>query len=82
MSRNTSISHGSHFDSFVQRIVSEGRYKNASDVIRAGLRLLEEEEKKAIALKKAIQEGIDSGIADDFDPTAHLKQLKSAKANG
>ena len=45
-------------------------------------RLLEEEENKAIALKRAIQEGIDSGIADDFDPTAHLKQLKSAKANG
>jgi antitoxin ParD1/3/4 len=56
-----------------------GRYKNASEVIRAGLRLLEEEENKAIALKNAIQEGIDSGIATDFDPIKHLKELKAKK---
>ncbi len=37
-----------------------GRYKNVSEVVRAGLRLLEEEENRVIALKKAIQEGMDS----------------------
>ena len=60
--------------------ITEGRYKNVSEVIRAGLRLLEEEESKVIALKSAIQEGINSGIAKDFDPQSHLKSLKSNKS--
>ena len=76
MSKNTSISLGNHFDTFVQVSVSKGRYKNASEVIRAGLRLLEEEESKVAALKNAIQEGIESGIAYDFDPKRHLESLK------
>lgn len=79
MSKNTSISLGNYFDKFVQQSISEGRYKNVSEVIRAGLRLLEEEEQKVAALKKAIQEGVDSGIAEDFDPVQHLKSLKSNK---
>lgn len=82
MSKNTSISLGDYFDDFVKNSVSQGRFKNASEVIRAGLRLLEEEENKALTLKKAIQEGIDSGIADGFSPSNHLKQLKSARSNG
>ncbi|NOU16533.1 MAG: type II toxin-antitoxin system ParD family antitoxin [Bacteroidales bacterium] len=80
MNRNTSISLGSHFDNFIQNKISAGRYKNASEVVRAGLRLLEEEENKMIALREAIQEGIDSGIACDFNPEAHLEKLK-AKQN-
>lgn len=76
MSKNTSISLGNYFDQFVQNRITEGRFKNVSEVIRAGLRLLEEEESKVMALKKAIQEGIDSGIAHDFDPKKHLKSLK------
>ncbi|HPX05349.1 MAG TPA: type II toxin-antitoxin system ParD family antitoxin, partial [Tenuifilaceae bacterium] len=40
MNRNTSISIGSYFDNFIKERISEGRYKNASEVIRAGLRLL------------------------------------------
>ncbi|WP_420318748.1 type II toxin-antitoxin system ParD family antitoxin [Ekhidna sp.] len=82
MSKNTSISLGNYFESFVQNSVSEGRFKNASEVIRAGLRLLEEEENKAIALKKAIHDGINSGIAQDFNPSTHLEKLKSARFNG
>lgn len=77
MNKNTSISLGTHFDTFVQGSVSKGRFKNASEVIRAGLRLLEEEESKVIALKNAIQEGIESGIAYDFDPQRHLESLKA-----
>jgi len=46
MNRNTSISIGDYFDSFIQSSISAGRYKNASEVVRAGLRLLEEEEKR------------------------------------
>lgn len=80
MSKNTSISLGNHFDSFVQNRISVGRYKNVSEVIRAGLRLLEEEESKIVALKQAIQEGIESGIANDFDPVQHLENLKANRA--
>ncbi len=83
MSRNTSVSLGGYFDTFVQGRISEGRYKNVSEVIRAGLRLLEEEENKAIALKAAINEGIESGIASDFNPEKHLENLKAKrKTNG
>lgn len=82
MSESTSISLGNYFDQFVQSQVSAGRYKNVGEVIRAGLRLLENEESKAIALRNAIQEGIDSGIAHDFDPQKNLEQLKTRKKNG
>ena len=75
--KNTSVSLGNYFDEFVQTQVAEGRYKNVSEVIRAGLRLLEHEESKVIALRKAIQEGIDSGIAHDFDPDKNLQELKA-----
>jgi|688.fasta_scaffold1895292_1 antitoxin ParD1/3/4 len=82
MGRNTSVSLGNHFENFVDSRVSEGRFKNASEVIRAGLRLLEEEESKIIALKNAINEGIESGIAKNFDPKKHLELLKAKKRNG
>jgi len=81
MSKNTSISLGNYFDQFVSSQVSAGRYKNVSEVIRAGLRLLENEESKAIALRNAIQEGIDSGIANDFDPKENLEKLKAKRRN-
>ena len=77
--RNTSISLGNYFDNFVQSRISEGRYKNASEVIRAGLRLLEEEENKVIALKNAIEDGLKSGIVEDFNPKEHLDYLKANK---
>ena len=78
INKNTSISLGNYFDTFVQESI-KGRYKNVNEVIRARLRLLEEEESKVIALKNAIQEGIDSGIAYDFDPKKHLESLKAKK---
>ena len=79
MSRNTSISLGNHFEGFVDNRVSTGRFKNASEVIRAGLRLLEEEETKFVALKKAIDEGVESGLAKDFNSKKHLEALKANK---
>lgn len=79
MARNTSISLGNYFDEFVKERVSAGRYNNVSEVVRAALRLLEEEENKVIALKDAIQEGIDSGTATDFDPAEHLSKLKEIR---
>ena len=80
MSKNTSITLGNHFENFVQSRISVGRYKNASEVIRAGLRLLEEEESKVVALKQAIQEGIESGIEENFDPEQFLQKLKAERS--
>lgn len=83
MGRNTSVSLGNYFEDFVEAKITEGRYKNASEVIRAGLRLLEEEENKIQILKNAIQEGVNSGIAKDFNPQKHLESLKvKIKNNG
>jgi len=79
MSLNTSISLGNYFNNFVQNRITTGRYKNVSEVIRAGLRLLEEEENKVIVLRKAIQEGIESGIAVSFNPENHLEELKNKR---
>ncbi|MHC5354827.1 type II toxin-antitoxin system ParD family antitoxin [Myroides sp. LJL115] len=81
MGRNTSVSLGNYFQDFVDSKVTQGRYKNASEVIRAGLRLLEEEENKVQILKNAIQEGIESGIAQDFNPIKHLESLKAKMKN-
>ncbi len=79
MGKNTSISLGNHFESFVESSISNGRFNNVSEVVRAGLRLLEEEESRFAVLKNAIQEGIDSGIAKDFDAKKHLKVLRERK---
>jgi antitoxin ParD1/3/4 len=52
---------------------------NASEAIRAGVRLLEEEEHKFITLRRAIDEGINSGFVEDFNPEVHLKLLKAKR---
>jgi antitoxin ParD1/3/4 len=77
--KNTSVSLGNYFDQFVQTQVSAGRYKNVSEVIRAGLRLLENEENKAITLKNAIQKGLNSPRVENFDFDENLERLKAEK---
>lgn len=67
MNSVTSFALGDHFREFAQRKVREGRYASTSEVVRAGLRLLEAEEEKLEALRQAIQEGIDSGPGEPFD---------------
>ena len=67
MAKNTSISLGRHFDTFIHRQVAKGRYGTASEVVRAGLRILEEEEAKMAALRSAIDQGDHSGFAEDYD---------------
>lgn len=79
MSKNTSISLGDYFDQFIHNQIETGRYKNVSEVVRAALRLLEREEKEVTALKMSIQEGIDSGINENFDAVVNLEKLKSKK---
>ncbi|MDF0692299.1 type II toxin-antitoxin system ParD family antitoxin [Aquirufa ecclesiirivi] len=63
---------GNHFENFIQNSIDDGRYTNASEVIRAGLRLLEDKESKVIALRKAVNDGIASGRSIHFDPKKHL----------
>ncbi len=82
MGKNTSISLGDHFEDFLADKISTGRFKNASEVIRAGLRLLEEEETKMVALKNAVEEGFESGLAEDFNAQKHLEKLKAARKYG
>ena len=82
MSRTVTASLGPHYEEFIQNSIRCGRYNNASEVVRAGLRLLEENERKVAQLRAAIQKGIDSGICESFDPEEHLKQLKASKNNG
>lgn len=80
--KTTSVALGAYFENFIQSRIAQGRYNNASEVIRAGLRLLEENESRLLELKAAINEGIESGVAADFNPEQHLKTLKSKRANG
>ena len=82
MSRTVTASIGPHYEAFIRESILNGRYNNASEVIREGLRRLEEDERKLALLRAAIQEGIDSGICEDFDPEEHLKQLKASLRNG
>ncbi|MBR4302074.1 MAG: type II toxin-antitoxin system ParD family antitoxin [Bacteroidaceae bacterium] len=77
--KTTSVALGTYFDNFIRTKVDEGRYNNASEVIRAGLRLLEEREISLKELKKSISDGLDSGIATDFKSEELLKTLKNSR---
>lgn len=75
MSRNTSVALGQHFTRFIDAQVQGGRYGTASDVVRAGLRLLEEHEIKVKALQDALDAGRQSGEPRPFDSEAFLSRM-------
>jgi antitoxin ParD1/3/4 len=62
--KNTSVTLGDHFDHFIAEALANGRYRSASEIIREGLRLLEDRETKLAALKAALLEGEQSGFAE------------------
>ena len=89
MSRNPSICLTEHQRAFVSELVESGRYHGVSEVMRAGLRLLEEqEERRRAALRRiegVIGEGLDSGPAAAMEDIADIiaeadAEMKALKA--
>lgn len=76
MATNTSISLDQHFTDFLAHEVSTGRYRSASEVVRAGLRLLEDQETRMSALRAALISGEESGAAEQFDFDAFIASKK------
>ncbi len=76
MSKNTSVTLGNHFEHIIERSIKSGRYSSASEVIRAGLRMVDEREQKINLLREAIEAGERSGYVKNFDPVKHLAALK------
>ena len=82
MSRTTTVSLGPHYEDFIRNIILQGRYNNVSEVIREGLRRLEEDEARLAALRAALEEGEASPDVTDFDPEAFLQEMKKRHKNG
>ncbi len=76
MARNTSISLGDHFADFVDQQVESGRYGSASDVVHAGLQMLEAHEVRVKALQDALIAGEQSGEPRPFDNEAFLRRMR------
>jgi antitoxin ParD1/3/4 len=85
MAKSTSFSPGEHFTDFhftdfIEAQIAQGRYGNASDVVRARLRLLEDQETKLAALRSALIEGEQSGMPEPFDFAAFIARKRGAEA--
>ena len=77
MPRNTSVTLGDHFDVFVREKIAEGRFQSVSEAVRAGLRLLEEDELKLEALRAKLQAGEASPLVEDFSPREFLAEMRA-----
>lgn len=70
------LSIGPRWEKFVEDVVRDGRYGSASEVVREGLRLVEEREAKLRALRTAIEEGLDSDFTIDDQQLSGTVQSK------
>jgi len=77
MPRNTSVMPGDNFNDFIARAVESGRYASTSDVLRAGLRILEQEEQRLDRLRAEIIKGEGSGFTEDFDFDGLLSEMNA-----
>nr|WP_295469394.1 type II toxin-antitoxin system ParD family antitoxin [Mesorhizobium sp.] len=77
MAKNTSISLGAPYLEFIDRQIEKGRFATASEAVRAGLRLLEEQEIALEKLRAAIDEGYRSGAPEPFDVEGFLSELNA-----
>lgn len=75
MAKNTSILLGDYFDDFINQQLKSGRFSSASEVVRAALRMFEQEESKKAALIKELKKGEKSGFVKDFNRDTFLKDL-------
>lgn len=74
MHKNTSITLGQHFDAFISEQLKNGRYSSTSEIVRAGLRLLEESETRLTTLRKLLKEGEESGF-EDYSYNSFIREL-------
>jgi antitoxin ParD1/3/4 len=79
MAKTTSVSLGAHFEQFIGDRIKAGRYGNASEVIRAGLRLLEDEEAKLDAIRAALDAGEASPIAKGYSVDKVLARARAKR---
>lgn len=75
MARTVTVTLGPHYEDFIQTNIASGRYNNVSEVVRAALRHMEEEEIRINALRALIDEGDASPDVVDFDRDAFLEEL-------
>ena len=75
MPRNTSVTLGEHFEEFVKNKIAAGRYQSASELIRAGLRKLEEDECKLEVLRNKLEAGENRPAIENFNPDFFVKKM-------
>lgn len=79
MSKNTSVYLGATFDAYVNKKIKSGLYNSTSEVIRAGLRKMKEEDDARTLLLKELKEATESGEVD-FNPKTYFKNFKKEYA--
>ena len=77
MARTVTVTLGPHYEEFIQANIAGGRFNNVSEVIRAGLRRLEEDEVRLAAIRAALIEGEESGVVEDFNPDEFIQKLNA-----
>ncbi len=75
MAKNTSILLGDYFDNFINHQIQSGRYASASEVVRAALRLFEQEENQKNELVKELRKGEKSGFVQKFDRKKFIRNI-------